>query len=118
MNNAKKKSPLIRQYYDAAIWIQERTCRFPKVERSALVPQIGNLCLKILLLLVEAYYSHQKLAHLMDANLKLEQLRFLMRMSKDRKFISINQYSYISKQLIEIGKQLGGWINHQHNIED
>ncbi len=118
MAPSKTKSPIIKQYYQAVIWIQERIARFPKVERSSLVPQIGNLGLNILLLLVEAYYSKRKLPQLQEINLKLEQLRFLMRISKDRKFLSINQYGYITKELIEIGKQLGGWINYQRGIEE
>ncbi|MDW7679693.1 MAG: diversity-generating retroelement protein Avd [bacterium] len=116
-NEAKQKSPLIKQYYRNLIWIQERITRFPKVERCALVPQIGNLILDILLLLVEAYYSKKKLATLYRVNMNLEQLRFLMRVSKDRKFISYQQYEFITKQLIEIGKQLGGWINYQKRVE-
>jgi hypothetical protein len=75
MNTAKKKSPLIGQYYRVMLWIQERIARYPKVERSALVPQIGNLVIEILMLLVQAYYSKQKLELLQRANLKLEQLR-------------------------------------------
>jgi len=117
MKKAKKESPLIKQYYQMVLWIQERLVRFPKAERSALVPQIGNLVIVILMLLVEAYYKKLKLKQLQEANLKLEQLRFLMRICKDRNFFSYKQYEYITKELIEVGKQLGGWINYQRKME-
>lgn len=91
--------------------------RFPKIERSVLVPQIGKLVTDLLLLLTEAYYSKKKLLQLQKANLMLEQTRLLMRLCKDRKLISISQYEYAVKELVEIGKQLGGWIQHQRGVE-
>jgi hypothetical protein len=117
MNKTHQKSPLIQRYYKLLIWIQERLVRFPKSERSALVPKIGNIALNILLLLVEAYYTKKKLRMLRKANLRIELLRFLMRISKDRKFISYQQYEYVTKELIEVGNQLGGWIKYQQGRE-
>ncbi len=114
---SRQKSPLISQYYRLVIWIQDRLVRFPKVERGALVPQIGNLATGLLLVLVEAYYSRQKLELLRKANLMLEQLRLVLRLSKDRKLLTLTQYQYASKEMVEIGKQLGGWINHQKGVE-
>ncbi len=117
MNKTQQKSPLIQRFYKLSIWIQERLVRFPKSERSTLVPKIGNLTLNILLLLVEAYYTKKKLKMLRKSNVRIELLRFLMRMCKDRKLLSYQQYEYVTKELIEIGNQLGGWIRYQRGRE-
>ncbi|MBD3373611.1 hypothetical protein GF406_01125 [candidate division KSB1 bacterium] len=58
---AKKKSPLIGQYYKLVIWIQDRLVRFPKVERNALVPQIGNLVTELLRLYGCADYKRESM---------------------------------------------------------
>lgn len=118
MAESKKESPIIKQYYKTVLWIQERLVRFPKVERSALVPHIGSLVLDLQMLLVEAYYTKHKLTKLLKANIMLEQLRFHMRICKDRRFLSYRQYAYITKELIDVGKQLGGWINYQRGQEE
>jgi len=40
----------------------------------------------------------------------LDKLRILIRLSKDFKFISIRQYEFVSGEINEVGKMLGGWI--------
>ncbi|MBA7669023.1 hypothetical protein ES703_77149 [subsurface metagenome] len=41
----------------------------------------------------------------------MEKLRVMFRISYERKYLSINQYRYISSELNETGKMVGGWIN-------
>lgn len=45
-----------------------------------------------------------------DANLKLETLRFQMRLTKDLQCLHVKSYAFAAKQLDEIGKLAGGWL--------
>ncbi len=47
---------------------------------------------------------------LKQANLNIEKLRMFFRISYSRKYISVRQYEYISRELNEIGAMIGGWI--------
>jgi len=47
---------------------------------------------------------------LKKADYHLERLKIYNRFSKDMKLLSFRQYEYLSKNLDEIGRLLGGWI--------
>lgn len=50
---------------------------------------------------------------LFEADGILEQLRILIRFSKDLKFINLKSYEFAARRLEELGKILGGWIKQQ-----
>ena len=54
--------------------------------------------------------SKQKRPILEDINRKLESMRFLIRLSKDLKCLSLRQYEYAGNECMEVGNQVGGWI--------
>ena len=54
-----------------------------------------------------------KLKILDTADAKLMEIRYLIRLTVDMKYISIKQYEYISIGITEIGKMLGGWIKSE-----
>ncbi|MCX6358883.1 MAG: four helix bundle protein [Armatimonadetes bacterium] len=60
-------------------------------------------------LLVEASYTRDKAELLRRANLRLDRLRFLVRMAKDLKLISIKQYAFASEAIQAVGLEVGGW---------
>ena len=64
---------------------------------------IETLALDILDDVIVAYYSKQKLERLQNANLKLERLRFLIRLSHDLKLLSNQKYGVISQKINETG---------------
>ena len=72
--------------------------------------RLENSALSVLENIVVANYQKQKEADLHKANLELQKLRFLIRLSKDLKLLSLQKYEFAAKQLESIGKQLGGWI--------
>jgi hypothetical protein len=51
-----------------------------------------------------------KLPLLRRADEALVKLRLLFRLSYEMRFINLKSYEYGSKQLVELGKLLGGWI--------
>ena len=45
-----------------------------------------------------------------NASFELERLKHYLRLCKDLNILSIRQYEYSSKEIVEIGRLLGGWI--------
>jgi hypothetical protein len=101
---------LLEHWYKTCDWLLDKCDRFPKHTRFTLTGRIGNLALDILELLIEAAYSKEKKKLLTRVNLQLEKLRFLLRISYDRKYLSLQQYEFIQKELVTAGKMCGGWI--------
>ena len=72
--------------------------------------KMDNLCLEILELIVQTIYSSSKREYLIKINIKLDVLRTLIQMAYKMKLLAENQYQYISKELLESGKMVGGWL--------
>jgi hypothetical protein len=45
-----------------------------------------------------------------DASFELERLKHYLRLCKDMNILNLRQYEYSSKEIVEIGRLLGGWI--------
>ena len=58
-----------------------------------------------------------KRAVLGTVNLKLERLRYLIRMSKDLQLLSLHKYEYVAREMNEVGAMLGGWLKQQRSRE-
>jgi len=61
-----------------------------------------------------AYYSkasNEKIDRLKKTNVRLERLRFAIRLSHDLKLISNEKYGKISERINTIGGTLGNWLN-------
>jgi four helix bundle protein len=102
--------PLFVRWYDATDWILDTVERFPKSVRFTLSTRIANLTLDIMERIIEAIYSKERMHILREANLYMEKLRVMFRISYRRKYLSHRQYEYVSDMLNETGKMLGGWM--------
>jgi hypothetical protein len=98
--------------YDVVKWIMERAAKFPKSRRYSLGARMEDIALDILMRLVEANYSKQKAGLLQQVNHDIDKMRYLVRLGKDFALLSNRQYEYISRELIELGRQVGGWSRH------
>jgi hypothetical protein len=58
---------------------------------------------------VEAQYTSNRGLVLKRANLELEKLRHLLRLSQELTDLSLKSYHYICAQLDQVGKMIGGW---------
>ena len=107
-----KEVDAIIQLYDFILWMIPKLEKFPRSQKFVLGDRIETLMLEILELLIEAAYSRQKQHILRAANLKLEKLRYLIRLSKDLKLISLNAYEFSATAVNVIGKSIGGWLKY------
>lgn len=64
-------------------WLLERVDGFPKNQRFIFGQPVADASIEILDLLVEAAYRKDKAEVLVRANLRLERLRWLMRLARD-----------------------------------
>ena len=84
--------------------------KYPKSVRFTLCDRIVNFSLDVMEAIIEAIYAKQKTDILRSANLYMEKLRALMQISVNKKYISLQQYEHISREINEAGKMIGGWI--------
>lgn len=103
----------VTKTYDLLLWLLPHICNFTRQHRFTLGDRIEQRALDLLELLVEATYTRDKRELLRKANLTLEQLRYLMRLSKDLKQLSVPQYEFATRSLMAIGIEVGGWIKQQ-----
>jgi len=106
----KKLTPVVEKHYRLILWMLPKMAKFPKDQRFLLADRIERILLDILEMLIEAVYSKEKRRLLIRVNLKLDCLRFMMRISKDMKYVSLKGYDFFCQLTIEIGKMVGGWL--------
>jgi hypothetical protein len=82
---------LLVRWYDYTKWLLERVDSFPKNQRFIFGTRLADAVLGIMELLVEASYSRTKLELLRRANVKIEQLRWIIRLAKDRAVLTPRQ---------------------------
>jgi hypothetical protein len=74
--------------------------------------------LDLLTALVEAAYVHDKRPMLPLANRRVNSLRYLLRLSKDLSWISVDAYAFSTGKVDEIGRMVGGWIKSLARTSD
>ncbi|OPL09454.1 MAG: hypothetical protein AVO38_11040 [delta proteobacterium ML8_D] len=84
-----KEVDAITKLYDFILWIIPKLDKFPRSQKFLIADRIETILLDVLDLLIEAAYSKKKSGPLHVANLKLERLRYLIRLSKDLKLLSL-----------------------------
>ena len=95
--------------YDYTLWLLPHLAKFSRDHRFTLGNRMEEALLDIIELLVEASYTRDKRELLRKANMRLERLRYLTRLAKDMKQISLSQYEFAAKAMQEIGAEIGGW---------
>ena len=105
----KAVTPVVEKHYRLILWMLPKIANFPKDQRFLLADRIEVLLLDILELLIEAVYTKEKKGILSQVNLKLDFLRFMMRLAKDMKYISLKGYDFLCQAAIEVGRMVGGW---------
>jgi len=104
-----KDYPIFEKWFIILNWLLDITEKIPKTVRFSIAIKIQNLATDILDSIIEAIYTKDKLPIFTKINLYLEKIRIYARLSFVRKYLNEKQYNYISKELNEVGKMIGGW---------
>ena len=88
MNNAPL---IITKVYDFLLYLIPQISDLPRSQRYLLGDRLELAAFDVLEILLEACYSQSKLPLLKTANVKLEKIRYYIRLSKDLKLISMQR---------------------------
>ena len=105
-----KELIIYQKYYDLMLYSLPIIGRFPKDQRFTLGQQIENAMLEIGKMIVHANKLKQKKGKLYEIDIELEKLRFLIRVSKDLKIMTVSKYGHHCERLDAFGRLLGGWL--------
>ena len=100
----------VQDCHDLLAWLIPQLDKFPRNRRFTLGERIESKVIHILECLVSATYSAKRSVYLSDANLQLEVVRHLWRVAFELKVIAMKSWEYGAQLMLELGRQLGGWL--------
>jgi len=89
------------------------TRKYPKIDRYVLAADTREAVLEFLRLIIRAEKKYYKKTTLQDVDIKLEEIRHLIRYAYQQHYIAPKRYEIMSRLTTETGKLLGGWIKQQ-----
>lgn len=110
--NSKNDLPILHKLIETYKLWQEFLPNFPKSSKYTLGEKIDRLFVEVLEFIFSATYlqASKKLDCANKASIKLDLLKFFLRIVWEIKVLDNKKYILISEKLDEIGKMLGGWI--------
>jgi 23S rRNA-intervening sequence protein len=108
-NNPQEPAVIVGKAYDLALWVLQKVEHFPKPYRISVGDRLVSHTLDLMLLLVRSAYSSDKARLLQNADLEATSLRYLLRLAKDLRLLTIDSYGFCTGNVDEIGRMLGGW---------
>lgn len=105
--------PILQKAYDLICWFVPILNRLPRDQKLLLGDRMITLLYELLEGLVIARYASQKITILESIKSKPDVLRYQTRLLLDFGLISVKRYEYATHFLVEIGNDLGGWIQQQ-----
>jgi len=102
--------PLVQKSFDLCYELYICVNRFPRAHKPLLGRNLLLAVQQMLICFVGAARRRDRLSLLKEADMHLEALRILVRLSHRLSFLSHKAYEVFSRELAEIGRMLGGWI--------
>ena len=95
--------------YDLVLWLVPKVEGFSRSHRFTIGDRLVSAGLDLLLSLVQASYATDKAGLLQAASLHSNVVRYLLRLAKDLRLMSIDAYGFATERVEEIGRMVGGW---------
>ncbi len=104
--------PILKKSYELYKIFHEYRRVVPKQDRFTIYERCEHIILDLLELLIEASYGNKtrKVLILEKASVRLNMLRFMIRLMKETRTFDIKKYVTLQEIIDEIGRMLGGWI--------
>ncbi|WP_297323886.1 diversity-generating retroelement protein Avd [Nitrosomonas sp.] len=99
----------VEDCHELLAWIIPKLDQFPRNRRYTLGERIENGLLLVLENLIQAAYQKSQTTYLQTANLQLDVVRHLWRLSHTLQSITHQSYGQGAERLTELGRQIGGW---------
>jgi len=95
--------------YDFGVWLDAQITRFPRAAQHRIGALLISKHTEVLDALLAAKFSREKAAPLRHAALVMEQIRFQLRLCRDRRYISHGGHEQAMLSVAEISRQIQGW---------
>lgn len=111
---AEARKPLepaiaVQKAYDLSLWLTQKVEHFPRSYRFSIGDRIVRDGIDLLMTLVQCAYTTDKARLLESASMRTNTLRYLLRMAKDLKLMTVEAYGFSTGHVEEIGRMVGGW---------
>ena len=101
--------PIYKAAYDLLDAATDMTKNMPRDFKVSIGGKIREECVDVMVLIFRANTARDKTPHLTDLLERLQVAELLIRLSKDKRFISVGQYAKAIELTNQIGKQANGW---------
>ena len=105
---------IYKSAYDFVLELHKLYPNFNRKYKYSLCDKLINDATDVVVLIVEINNKREKEGEFEGLILKLERIQIQIRLLKSLNVIKTNTYLYLSKLLISIKKQLGGWKKYVH----
>ncbi len=112
-----RKLIVLKKYQQYLIWLLEKINRFPRKQKYLLGERIGNKAFDILEIIIQIQYTSrdQRRKLIPIFNLKLENLRQLIRIAWKMKFLSHQSFIWQEVKINEVGQMVHGMASSPMN---
>jgi hypothetical protein len=101
---------ILTKLHDLLVYLIPQLNKFPRDQKFVLGDRIETKVLDVQENCLRAYYSRDKRAHLLEANLQLEVTRHLVRLAHGLRLFSTHTYGVLAAKMDEVGRMIGGWL--------
>jgi hypothetical protein len=103
--------PIYKKALDLAVHFEKTVAGFSRYHKYTLGTEIRTKSREVLLGIIRANGSHERLSELMKLRETLEELLLLVRMTKEVKaFKSFESYRFAAEEVVAVSRQNEGWI--------
>ena len=101
---------ILTKLHDLLLYVVPQLNKFPRDQKFVLADRIETKLLEVQECCLRAYYGRDKLTHLLEANLRLELTRHLIRLAHGLRLFSNHTYGVLAEKVDEVGRMIGGWL--------
>jgi len=107
---SKQAPPIFSACYALLLDIHKVVERLPRSIRYSVGEELSKTGVHLVARITSALSGNPDPQVLRDASWRLDELRVLVRLTKDMRGMSLGQYEKFSLQTDEVGRQLGAWL--------
>ena len=101
--------PIYKVAFDLLSMAADITRNIPRDLKAGLGKKVNDECCDLLVLIARANGARDKSVHLEEIVERVQVVEFLLRVFKEKRFISVNQHANAIQLTASIGKQANGW---------
>lgn len=101
--------PIYRQTYELLSMAIDVTRNIPRDFKRLIGEKVREECVEMMVLIFRANVATHKTPHIQELLERLQVVELMLRMSRDKRFISTKQYASAVTLTQDIGKQATGW---------